>query len=372
MFCIGINLRMAKVKKRKQSSPIRQLLSPTKVAVPIVIGVGIAAYLLVKNLELSALKAIELDGRVLLMLLLALVFAVLRDVGYMFRLRTLSDGQISWRNVFDDIMLWEFSSAITPSVVGGSGVAIFILSKEGLAVGRSTAIVMITAFLDELFYVVMVPLLFVFAGSNLFPESVPEMDVLGFNLGITQVFWSGYGFMIFLISIIFYGIFISPKGFKRLLVWIFSIPFLLKFKSAATQTGDEVITTSIELKGKPAMFWLKTFGATALSWTSRFLVANFLLMAFTALSFSENLLVLSRQLIMWVIMLISPTPGSAGVAELAFGSFLSDFTPVGLVVVLAVLWRLFTYYPYLFIGAFIVPSWVQRVYLKRKLIKFKA
>ena len=346
-------------------------MSPQKMAIPIIIGVGITGYLLVQDLDLKSLQAIELNGRVIGMLLLALLFAVLRDVGYMFRLRTLSEKQISWRNVFDDIMLWEFSSAITPSVVGGSGVAIFILSKEGIAVGRSTAIVMITAFLDELFYVVMVPMLFVFAGANLFPDSVPTMDVMGYTLGIKQVFWIGYGFMIFLISIIFFGIFVSPTGFKKLLELIFKIPFLNKWKQSATETGDEVITTSIELKGKPFTFWVQTFGSTALSWTSRFLVANFLLMAFTALSFSENIMVLSRQLIMWVIMLISPTPGSAGVAELAFGSFLSDYTPVGLAIVLAVLWRLFTYYPYLFIGAFILPNWIQRVYLKRKLIKFK-
>ena len=346
-------------------------MSPQKMAIPIIIGVGIAGYLLVRDLDLNALAAIEFNFQVISMLVVALVFAALRDVGYMFRLRTLSEKQISWRNVFDDIMLWEFSSAITPSVVGGSGVAIFILSKEGIAVGRSTAIVMITAFLDELFYVVMVPLLFIFAGSNLFPDTVPEMDVMGYMLGIKQVFWLGYGFMIFLIAIIFFGIFISPKGFKKLLVFIFKIPFLRKWKQPASETGDEVITTSKELKGKPFIFWIKTFGSTALSWTSRFLVANFLLMAFTALSFSENLVVLSRQLIMWVIMLISPTPGSAGVAELAFGSFLSDYTPVGLAIVLAVLWRLFTYYPYLFIGAIVLPNWIQRVYLKRKLISFK-
>ena len=362
---------MAKVKRKKRSSPIRGLMSPQKMAIPIIIGVGIAGYLLVRDLDLDSLNAIEFNGRVVVMLLLALLFAVLRDVGYMFRLRTLSENKISWRNVFDDIMLWEFSSAITPSVVGGSGVAIFILSKEGIKVGKSTAIVMITAFLDELFYVVMVPLLFVFAGANLFPDSVPTLDVAGYTLGIKQVFWIGYGFMIFLISIIFYGIFISPKGFKKLIEFVFKIPLLNRWKASATETGNDIITTSEELKEKPVLFWVQTFGSTALSWTSRFLVANFLLMAFTSLSFAENVMVLSRQLIMWVIMLISPTPGSAGVAELAFGSFLSDYTPVGLAIVLAVLWRLFTYYPYLFIGAFILPNWIQRVYLKRKLIKFK-
>jgi uncharacterized protein (TIRG00374 family) len=371
VFCIDVVFRMAKVKRQKQSSPIRSLMSPQKMAIPIVIGVGIAAYLLVRDLDLKALLAIEINSRVILMLVLALVFGALRDVGYMFRLRTLSEKQISWRNVFDDIMLWEFSSALTPSVVGGSGVAIFILNKEGLKLGRSTAIVMITAFLDELFYVVMVPLLFLFAGANLFPSTVPEMDVLGYSLGIKQVFWIGYGFMIFLISIIFFGIFISPKGFKWLLETIFRLPFLKRWRAGATETGDEVITTSRELKGQPFVFWLKTFGSTALSWTSRFLVANFLIMAFSALSLSDNIMVLSRQLIMWVIMLISPTPGSAGVAELAFGSFLDEFSPLGLGIVLAVLWRLFTYYPYLFLGAFVLPNWIQRVYLRRKLIKFK-
>ena len=363
---------MAKVSNKKGSHPLRKLLSPQKMAIPIVIGVGLAGYLLASELDLKSLQNIELNSRVIWMLLCALVFAALRDVGYMFRLRTLSDKKISWRNIFDDIMLWEFSSAITPSVVGGSGVAIFILSKEGVKVGRSTAIVMVTAFLDELFYVVMVPLLFLFVGDNLFPDTIPSIHVLGNELGIQQVFWMGYGFIILMISAILFGIFISPKGLKRLIVFVFKLPFLSKWRKSATETGDDVIVTSNELKGKSVGFWVKTFSATALSWTSRFLVANFLLMAFTQLSFNDNLLVLSRQLIMWVIMLISPTPGSSGVAELAFGSFLQEFTPEGLSVVLAVLWRLLTYYPYLFIGAIILPKWVQRVYLKRKLIKFKS
>ena len=363
---------MAKVKNKKQTSPLRQLLSPQRIAIPIVLGLSIAAYLLFKELDVEALSQIEMDFRVVLFLLLALLFGALRDVGYMFRLRTLAGKKIKWRNIFDDIMLWEFSSAITPSVVGGSGVAIFILSKEGLNIGKSTAVIMITAFLDELFYVLMVPLLFVVAGTQvLFPENIPTVDLFGKTFGIIQVFWMGYGFMLFLISVIFYGIFWNPKGFKAALVYVFKLPFLARFRKEAAKTGNEVIITSDQLKGKPKEFWVKTFLSTALSWTSRFLVANFLLMAFTKLSFHENLIVLGRQLVMWVIMLISPTPGGAGIAELAFEGFLSEFTPAGLAVVLAVLWRLYTYYPYLFIGAIILPQWIQRVYLKRKLIRFK-
>ena len=46
------------------------------------------------------------------------------------------------------------------------------------------------------------------------------------------------------------------------------------------QIGDDIITTSKELKGKAANYWLKAFGATYVSWTARYLVVNFLILAF--------------------------------------------------------------------------------------------
>ena len=53
---------------------------------------------------------------------------------------------------------------------------------------------------------------------------------------------------------------------------------------------------------------------------------------------------------MWVIMLISPTPGSAGVAEVLFPQFLGDYianaSPEGL----GLIWRILSYWPYLLIG----------------------
>ena len=72
----------------------------------------------------------------------------------MYRIRLLTDKVINWRKSFDVIMLWEFTSAISPSIVGGTAVALFIINKEGVNTGKSTSIVLITALLDELFYVV--------------------------------------------------------------------------------------------------------------------------------------------------------------------------------------------------------------------------
>ena len=120
------------------------------------------------------------------------------------------------------------------------------------------------------------------------------------------------------------------------------------------------MTTSGELKGKPLTFWIKAFSATIASWTARYWVVNFLILAFIAVD--EHLLIYARQLVMWVIMLISPTPGSTGVAEIAFSGFLKDFIPIGLAGTLALLWRLVSYYPYLFIGAVILPKWLRRTH----------
>ncbi len=369
---------MAQVKRKKKQSPLRQLLNPRRIAIPIVIGLGVAGYKLYTDVHFEAFSAVQFGWASIFWLLMALLMVAFRDFGYMLRLRILSGRSITWRNVFDDIMLWEFSSAITPSVVGGSGVAIFILNKEKLSVGKSTAVVMTTAFLDELFYVVMVPLLFMIVGTDvLFPDNIETFSVLGSELGIQQVFWIGYGFIMLLISFIAFGILINPKGLKRLLVFIFLFKPLRRWLKGAYETGNDIITTSKELRSESSSFWVSTFTATALSWTARYLTANFIMLAFTSFTFMDNLIILARQLIMWVIMLISPTPGGEGVAQLAFESFLFEYfegasqNPLGLAIVVAIIWRLYTYYPYLFIGAIILPRWIQRVYLKRKLISFK-
>jgi uncharacterized protein (TIRG00374 family) len=136
--------------------------------------------------------------------------------------------------------------------------------------------------------------------------------------------------------------------------------------------GDDIITTSEELKGKPLNYWVKAFGATYVSWTARYIVVNFLILAFASADssllngFLDQILIYARQLVMWVIMLISPTPGSSGVAEFAFSGFLKEFIPLGLVGALALLWRLISYYPYLFIGAIILPRWLRATSPKQK------
>ncbi len=300
-----------------------------------------------------------------LWIFMALIAMAMRDLAYMYRIRILTDGVLSWGRSFRVIMLWEFASALTPSVVGGSGVAMFILNREGIKLGKSTAIVMVSALLDELFYITMVIVVLLFVGtSNLFPVSL-EMSLFGTTFGTRGIFWIGYIFICILTSIILIGIFYLPRTLKYILLQIFRLPILRRWRYQVIEIGDDIITTSKELKGKPLEYWVKSFGATFISWTARYWVVNFMILAFVnpnnalVSSFADHMLIYARQLVMWVIMLISPTPGSAGVAEFAFSGFLKEFIPLGLVGAMALLWRLISYYPYLFIGVVILPRWIR-------------
>lgn len=380
-------------------------LSIRKIWIPVIIGLGITAFLLYntlsnsssvpntngnyawvdanknkildaselkpydatehKNLERYDIKknneiigATQFTFRMALFLFIALILVALRDVGYMWRLRILTDYKLSWRRCFRSILLWEFSSAVTPSVVGGSGVAIFILNREGLKLGHSSAVVMVTALLDELFYIIMVPLVIAFVGlEHLFPVNI-EKVFFGIKLNTEALFWVGYGFICLLTISILLAIFFFPQSLRNVLIRLFSLPILRRWRMKVAKAGDDIVITSAQMKDKPISFWAKSMLATFLSWTSRYWVVNFLILAFGPLN--DHFMVYARQLVMWVIMLISPTPGGAGIAEVAFTGFLAEYTPIGFVAIMAILWRLFTYYPYLIAGAIILPSWLKK------------
>lgn len=285
---------------------------------------------------------------------LALLAMVGRDVGYMIRIRILTKKQLTWTQSFHVIMLWEFASALAPGVMSGAAVAMFILNREKIALGKATAIVILTAFLDNLFYVIIIPILFLLIPSGkLFPS-------VG-NESMMAVFWTGFSVFALLCVILFSSIVLYPKLVFKLLTFITKIPFLKRFRSGAEKTGNDMNTTAIEMKKEPFSFWLRAFGATVFSWSSRFLVINFIMQAFLNLGFLQQTQIFMKQFVLWMFLRISPTPGGSGVAEWAFGELLSEFSAsIILLGTMAVLWRLISYFPYLIIGSIILPRWLAK------------
>lgn len=301
----------------------------------------------------DALNQIEWSSSTWLWLIAALFFMVGRDFFYMVRIRLLTKNKLNWKAAFYVIMIWEFASALSPGVVGGAAVAMFILNRETVPFGKATAIVVVTAFMDNLFYVLMIPFVFLFIHhSELFPEG---------DEALAWWFWGGYA-IIFSVSLLLYlTIFWYPKLATRFLLFIFRLPFLKRWSFIAKEWGKDIETASEEFKEEKRSHWIKVFLATCGSWISRYLVINAIMNAFLDLGFLENMKVLGKQLVLWLFMLVTPTPGGSGVAEYAFGELLGDFGATTILLAgMAILWRLISYFPYLFIGAIVLPSWVRR------------
>ena len=132
----------------------------------------------------------------------------------------------------------------------------------------------------------------------------------------------------------------------------------------AREWGKDIERASVEFKQEPRSYWVKTFLFTLGSWTCRYLVLNAILNAFLHLDLFENMLALGKQLVLWLFMLVSITPGGSGVAEYGFGELLSTFTTSSLLLAaMAIIWRLISYFPYLFIGSILLPRWMRRTNL---------
>lgn len=339
-----------------------------KAIYPIIIGLGVVCYMFWRDFDPAVFDDITFSWTTVMWLLLAFLCMFGRDLGYVIRLMVLSDGQFTWRQALRVIMLWEFTSAITPSAVGGTSVAIIYVHKEGIGVGRSSAMVMLTSFLDELYFIIMFPLVMAVVGfDNLFDISA-DSGLLVKSLMTFAVI--GYTLKLAWVLILSYGFFINPRGLKWLLMKIFKLRPLRRWYRDMNIVGTDIINSSREIRRKKFMFWLKSGAATFLSWSSRYLVANALVMAFFAVS--DHVLLFARQLVMWIMMLVMPTPGGSGFAELFFSSYCADLidVPVGLqagaATLIAFLWRGVTYYPYLAIGAVVFPGWLGRNFRKVK------
>ncbi|MBF0576502.1 lysylphosphatidylglycerol synthase transmembrane domain-containing protein [Dysgonomonas sp. GY617] len=340
-------------------------ISKWKILIPTLLGVGVIVYMFSKDLlgqenaqQLAELRNVKITWDTVFWFFIALLLMVGRDLGFTIRYRYLTEKVLSWKQSLKITLLAEFGTAVTPSSVGGSSMAVLFLSKENISVGRSTAMVFVTMLLDEMFFVVTFPLLLLFVPVD---ELFPEISTL--QMGVISLFIAAYIIKMIICICLIIGLFFKPQAIRWLLIKIFRLPILRRWHAGAVKAGDDLIISAREIRGKKFSYWWPLILATILSWASRFLVVNALFMAF--FSVSDHMLIFARQFVMWVLMILSFTPGASGLSEIIFKHYLSALIPIsGLIPVIIVLWRLLSYYNYLFIGAFLVPRWASKAFTK--------
>lgn len=332
-----------------------------KIFLPVAIGLGVVAWLFHREFDSAVWDAVRFTPAAIGGIFLACVFMLGRDFGLSWRFRVLTDRDLSWLKAIKISYLCEFTSCVTPSAVGGSALSMVYMHREGIGLGRATTITMSTLFLDELFFVVFLPVVMLIVPySQLF-----GFDRSSFTLGLRAVFWIIYIGLTLWTLLLYLGIFVKPHAIRRGLNRLFRMRWLRRWSAVVEELGMNMEMTGRDLRHLSLAWWLQAFAATSFSWMSRFLVVCALFIGFAP--GADQMMVLARQFVVWVILIVSPTPGGAGVSEWLFTTYYGDLiSGEGMALVLALFWRIISYYSYLIVGACILPAWIRQGFRNRR------
>lgn len=340
---------------RHDTSPLSARGMLLKTLLPVAIGIGVVAWLFAREFSIDTFLSIPFTAATAAALALALLFVAGREWGMMWRWRVLSDRRLSWHATFRVTMMCEFTSAVTPTTAGGSALSMIFLHREGIALGRGASLTMVTLMLDELFVVVTCPLLFLL---------LPADEIFGFaggafGDGLRMAFWIVYGGICAFTALLYAGAFVIPHRIAAIISRIFSWRPLRRWKEKADETGRSMTEAGADLRTRPLKWWLEAMGATTMTWVSRYLVVNALFLGF-APEASQSI-VFARQFVVWTLLTVSPTPGGSGISEWLFTNYYGDLIgSLPMALVIAVIWRVVSYYIYLLAGIAVLPSWLRR------------
>lgn len=326
-----------------------------KACLPIIIGLLVVAWLFSKEFSIEQFRLIDFSAHAIMAIVLACLFVIGREWGMMWRFRVLTDRQLSWASALRVTMMCEFTSAITPTSAGGSALSMIFLTREGLSLGRSTTLTMVTLMLDELFMVIACPIIFIlFPGAEIFGFD----HTSAFATGVRIAFWCVYAGVCLITLLLYIGAFVKPHKIAAALKRLFRWRPLRRWQRSVAELGDNMIAAGADLRTRSFRWWSEAMAATATTWISRYLVVNALFWGLVATA--PQTIVFARQFVVWLLLTVSPTPGGSGVSEWLFTGYYGDMvTDASIALIIAVIWRIISYYIYLIMGIAILPSWLR-------------
>jgi len=355
---------MSKATKiQKENRSVASRFKPSMVIWPILFGLIGVGYMLWREMHHGIPdEPIALADHWWVFAILVLLCTLMKDFSGMYRLRVMSGAPLTFRQLFRIRMLYEFTSAVTPSAAGGSSLEVLFIHREGIKISRATSMTILALFMDEIFMIALFPiLLLIVPYAGLFTSNG------FFQYGYLWAFLIGYAMKFVWVTLLFIGLFCKPSVFINIIGLVFKIKYLRRFRFRALRTAVEMRQCAQEIKHECIGFWVKLCLSTIGIWVFRFLIANMAIMIFNPLSASDNLMCFARQYILGIVTMIVPTPGGSGFAEVMFDDFLAEYITVQMsAVLIASIWRILTYYYYLFAGVIILPQWLGKSKLMKK------
>jgi hypothetical protein len=231
----------------------------------------------------------------------------------------------SFRQGIRITVMSELGAAVSPTLIGGEPVKAGMLYGKGVSFGESTSLTTIAAVEDLSFYLVGMPIAFIFASA---------LQVGRLGKIVTEDMFSQWWVYAILGAIV-----VVLVGAGVVIRRSHAMP---KFRQRVRQFWSEFKRLYEEMikRGK-GRFALNVFLA-AVHWIARYSVAAALA---TSLGYEVNLVgVIILQWLVFAVMAFIPTPGATGGAEGIFLLLFSTMLPRSAIGTIVIGWRFLDYY----------------------------
>ena len=260
------------------------------------------------------------------------------------RLSQVSQGRLGVWSGTRGQLAWDFFSSVTPSVVGGGPVAAFYVARdEDLAVGESAAFMFFCVLLDQLWFVVAIPLLVLATATvDLLPQGAGTVGVWSL--------WAYFGGLLAWSGIYAYATLVRPRLLVELVDWCVQWPFLRRFRKTVMPEMRSYFRRARHLGSQSVSFYAAGFLLTALTWIARYALVVLIV---RSVHVADGLLLFARSAAMMLVGLLMPTPGGSGGLEGLYALFIGPLLPNALIAPTLLTWRLLGYYLFIALGAYL-------------------
>jgi glycosyltransferase 2 family protein len=285
-------------------------------------------------------------------LMIAISVTLLRIGFSAWKMRYLADKELTWMGALRVVLTWDFASAITPSTIGGAPVATYAMTREHISLGKSGAIMLYGVLLDQLFYVLMIPILII---AGFYMEVIPDdIGVVG-----NGAMFIVYAILLAYAFVLAYGLLVNPNSLKRVAGVVFSLPLLRRLKQKVESELDTLVSFSSKLSQKPRSFLIKAFGISTLAWLAKVSLPTIVVLSFLP---ANELLSFLRSFAMTFAGFFMPTPGGSGGMEGLFVLFQGPlFDKTVFIGISVFVWRVLTYYLSIGLGMMVMTWYVKPI-----------
>jgi uncharacterized protein (TIRG00374 family) len=268
------------------------------------------------------------------------------------RLRQVSEGRLSIWSGTRGQLAWDFFSSVTPSVIGGGPVAAFYVARdEDIDVGESAALMFFCVLLDQLWFLVAIPLLVLATVTiDVLPDLAGTVGVWGF-----MAYFSG---LLVWSAVYAYATLVQPRLLVEIAGWCVQWPYLRRFRDTVMQEMRSYFRRARHLGSRSVSFYAQGFILTALAWLARYALVVLIV---RSVHVADVLLLFARSAAMMLVGLIMPTPGGAGGLEGLYALFIGPLMPEALVAPTLLTWRLLGYYLFIALGAYLFLHQLQQM-----------